>query len=81
MLNSAVLPNINGTTTPIKLDTSSWKIPSDINLADKYFNQPGGNDLLIGADLFYEMFQPGRQTCPGNYPVLQETVLGWTVAG
>jgi hypothetical protein len=62
------------------LDISSWKIPTDINLADKYFIQPGGIDLLIGADLFYKMLQPGRQTRPGDYPVLQETVLGWTVA-
>jgi hypothetical protein len=80
-LNCAVLPSITGTTLPMKLDTSSWKIPSDINLADKHFNQLGGIDLLIGADLFYEMLQPGRHTRPGNYPVLQETVLGWTVAG
>jgi hypothetical protein len=63
------------------LDTSSWKIPADVNLADKYFNQPGGIDLLIETDLFYEMLQPGKQTRPGDYPVLQETVLGWTVAG
>jgi len=27
------------------------------------------------------MSRPGRRTCPGNYPVLQETVLGWTTAG
>jgi hypothetical protein len=27
------------------------------------------------------MSRPGRHTRPGNYPVLQETVLGWTLAG
>ena len=27
------------------------------------------------------MLQPGRRTRPGNYPVLQETVLGWTLSG
>jgi hypothetical protein len=27
------------------------------------------------------MLYPGRYTRPGNYPVLQETLLGWTVAG
>jgi hypothetical protein len=75
------LNNITGTTPPTRLDISTWKIPTDINLADKYFNQPGGIDLLIGADIFYKMLQPGRQTRPGDYPVLQETVLGWTVAG
>ena len=26
------------------------------------------------------MLQPGRRTRPGNYPVLQETVLGWTLS-
>jgi hypothetical protein len=80
-LDYAVLTNITGTTPPTRLDTSSWKIPTDINLADKYFNQPGSIDLLIGADLFYKMLQPGRHTRPGNYPVIQETVLGWTIAG
>ena len=49
-------------------------------MADKQFDQPGSIDLLIGADLFFEMLQPGRRTRPGNYPVLQETVLGWTLS-
>jgi hypothetical protein len=80
-LDCAVLINITGTTPPTRLDTSSWKISIDINLADTYVNQPGGIDLLIGADLFYEMLQPGRHTLLGNCPVIQETVLGWTIAG
>jgi len=63
------------------LDTSTWKIPKDIKLADEQFDQPGGIDLLIGADLFYEMLRSGRRTRPGNYPVLQETLLGWTLSG
>jgi len=45
-------------------------------LVDKQFDQPGGIDLLIGADLFYEILQSGRRTRPGNFLVLQETVLG-----
>ena len=80
-LDCAILSNITGTTPPSKLDTSSWKIPKDLKLADEQFNQPGGIDLLKGADLFYEVLQPGRCTRPGNYPVLQETALGWTVCG
>jgi len=80
-LDYTVLSNITGTIPPTRLGTSSWKIPMDVNLADEQFNQPGDTDLLIGTDLFYEMLQPGRCTHPGNYPVLQETVLGWTIAG
>ena len=81
---NSINSNINsiaGTTPPSKLDTTSWKIPKDIKLADEQFNQPGGIDLLIGADLFYEILQSGRRIRPGNFPVLQQTVLGWTVSG
>jgi len=79
-LNCAVLSDITGTTPATKLDTSSWRIPTDIKLADENFNLPGDIDLLLGADLFYDMLQSGRRTHPG-YPVLQETVLGWTLSG
>jgi hypothetical protein len=80
-LDCAVLPNITGITQSTKLDTSSWKIPRDIKLADEHFDQTGPIDLLIGADLFYEILRSGRRSRPGNYPVLQETVLGWTLSG
>jgi len=36
-----------------------------------------GIELLIGADIFYEMFRSDRRKRPGNYPFLQETVLGY----
>jgi len=80
-LDCAVLSNITGMTSVTKLDISSWKIPNDIKLADEQFHHPRDIDLLIGAHLFYEMSRPGRRTRPGNFPVLQETVLGWTLAG
>jgi hypothetical protein len=67
--------------TPVtKLNTSDWKLPTDIKLADEHFHQPGNIDLLIEADLFYEITRPDRRTRPG-FPDLQETVLGWTAAG
>jgi len=76
-----MLSHITATAPSTKLDTRSWKIPKDIKLADEHFDQPGSIDLLRGADLFYEMLRSGRRTRPGNYPVLQETVLGWTLSG
>jgi hypothetical protein len=80
-LDCATLSNITGTTPSTQLDTSTWKIPKDIKLADEQFDQPGSIDLLIGADLFYNILRSGRLARPGNYPVLQETVLGWTLSG
>ena len=67
-------------TPATKLNTTDWKIPTDIKLADEHFYQPGNIDLLIGADFFYEISRPGRRTRPG-LTVLQERVLGWTIAG
>jgi len=76
----AVLPHITSNTPASKLDTSTWKIPRDIKLADEQFYQPGAIDLLIGTDLFYELLLPNRRIRTG-YPVLQESVLGWIISG
>jgi len=79
-LDCAVLKNITGFIPSVKFDISNWKIPKDIKLADELFNHPEKVDLLVGAELFYEMLQSGRLRLPGNYPILQETVLGSIVA-
>jgi hypothetical protein len=80
-LNCAILPNITGFAPSSKLDISSWKLPKDIKLADEQFYEPGGIDLLIGAEIFYEILQAGRRKRQGDFPVLQETSLGWTISG
>jgi hypothetical protein len=80
-MDCVVLPSITGNTPATKLDISKWNFPKNLQLADKKFNQPGSIDILIGVNLFYAILCPGRHTRPGNYLVLQETVLGWAVAG
>ena len=80
-LDCAIFSNITSNIPSTKLDTSTWKITTDIKLTDEQFDQPGGIDLLIGADVFYEILQSGRPTHPGYYPALQVTVLGWTHSG
>jgi hypothetical protein len=78
--NCVILPTITGL-TPTRLDVSEWRLPSDVQLADESFLEPGKIDLLLGSDIFYDIQRPGRRTRSSNYPVLQETALGWTVAG
>jgi hypothetical protein len=63
-LDCAILSIIKGTTPPSKLHISSWKIPKDIKLADEQFDQPGSIDLLIGADLFYDILQSRKAHTP-----------------
>jgi len=79
-LNCAILSHITGSTRSTNLDTNTWKIPKYIKFPDEYFELPMVTHLLIGANFFYEMLQSGRKTLPDNYPVLQVTVLVWTLA-
>ena len=56
-LNCVILSHITGTTPSTNLDTSTWKFPEDNMLADEQFDQTGSIDLVIGADLSYEMLR------------------------
>jgi hypothetical protein len=80
-LDCAILNNITNTMPSTKLNVEQWHIPRDITLADPRFNIPGEIDLLIGADVFYDILRPDKRTKPGNFPALQETELGWIVSG
>jgi hypothetical protein len=62
-LRCAVLPHVTSDTPAHQFDVTSWTVPTDINLADEQFYQPGPINLLIGAELFYEMLLPDIQCC------------------
>jgi hypothetical protein len=36
---------------------------------------------LLGADVFFEVLRHDKKTRTGNYPVLQDTELGWIISG
>ena len=62
------------------IDTSTWKFPSDVVLADRDFNKPAPIDILLGAEIFFEILMNGRYDCEG-LPVLQNTKLGYILSG
>lgn len=55
--------------------------PKDIKLADEQFNKPKGIDVLLGANIFYDLLKTGQIKLSKNMPVLQETVFGWIISG
>uniref|UniRef100_A0A1I8PSD1 DUF1758 domain-containing protein n=1 Tax=Stomoxys calcitrans TaxID=35570 RepID=A0A1I8PSD1_STOCA len=65
----------------ITLETSNWNIPKNIQLADPSFDKPDRIDILIGAELFFDLMSVGQIKIAANLPVLQKTLLGWVVAG
>jgi len=63
------------------VDSSYWGIMEGLILADENFNRPNCIDILLGADVFFEVLCHGTKTRPGNYPVLEDTEIGWIISG
>ncbi|GFX75853.1 integrase catalytic domain-containing protein [Trichonephila clavipes] len=52
-----------------------------VPLADDKFNIPDRIDMLLGAEIFYELLKPGKFYCDNSHLVLQNTVFGYVVSG
>ncbi|XP_062557298.1 uncharacterized protein LOC134222171 [Armigeres subalbatus] len=76
-----VTPNVTGVIPASKVDTSSWNIPFGVQLADPEFYKPKKIDMLLGAELFFQLLRPGHIKLDDEFPDLHETTLGWVVAG
>ncbi|GFW56201.1 integrase catalytic domain-containing protein [Trichonephila clavipes] len=67
--------------TPSQIINVSLNEPSDIKQADYKFNIPGKIDVLLGAEIFYELLRPGQICCGDSRLLLQNTVFGYVVSG
>lgn len=54
---------------------------SNFNLADPKFNEPAAIDLLIGADLFWDLIGSDQHSLGDKQPILRSSKLGWLIAG
>lgn len=80
-LETVILPSISSHQPHNLINTSNWRIPKNINLADSEFNRPAPIDILIGAGIFFDILSVGQIKLDKNLPTLQKTQLGWIVAG
>jgi hypothetical protein len=78
-IDCSALPKITGMIPATFVDCDDWGIPESLMLADENFNSPNSIDILFGADVFFEVLRHGKKMWPGNYPVLQDTELGWII--
>ncbi|CAI6376545.1 unnamed protein product [Macrosiphum euphorbiae] len=80
-LEFIVIPKIIGE-LPVRSPTNSIQIPGDIQLADPGFWTPGSVEMLLGAEIFYQLIRPGQVKQRSNPPLLfQNTLLGWIASG
>lgn len=81
IINAVVVPTITSSQPSSHINTEEWNIPRDIQLADPRFNEPQAVDILIGAELHYQLLQNGQISLHPKLPILQRTFFGWIVSG
>ena len=65
----------------LPIDRNSFEMPQDLFLADPGFYNPTEVDMILGAQYFHHFLRPGQIRIKNHPAVLQETELGWVVAG
>lgn len=79
-MNCIVLPKITSNLPSITFSRIEFDIPDNVTLADPYFFESLPIDVLIGADLFWNLLSEGKIKL-SNGSFLQNTKLGWIVSG
>lgn len=75
------LPVIAGQIPTVALQTSHFYIPEDLKLADSNYATPSEIQILLGAEVFWDILLPGKYVVGTQCPTLQETKLGWICTG
>ncbi|GFX77545.1 integrase catalytic domain-containing protein [Trichonephila clavipes] len=66
---------------PNKVIDVDVNVSEFVPLADDKFNITDRIDMLLGAEIFYELLKPGKFYCDNSHLVLQNTVFGYVVSG
>lgn len=80
-ISCLIIENITDDIPTQSVNINELKIPDNLELADNSFYECKSIDLLLGATLFFDIIQQGKITLGKNKPILQQTMLGWIVAG
>lgn len=63
------------------VESQKLEIPESVILADSDYCDPQHVDLLLGADIYFQLLIPGLIKLGNDLPVLQNTYLGWVLGG
>ncbi|XP_044751696.1 uncharacterized protein LOC123311691 [Coccinella septempunctata] len=80
-VSCAVLKTITCKQPQLPISLSSIPIPMNIQLADIHFNTPSNVDILLGADIYFDIITDGIIKLGPGLPVLQNSHLGYLIAG
>ncbi|XP_045455426.1 uncharacterized protein LOC123665124 [Melitaea cinxia] len=80
-IDCIILPTITTLIPSTYVNLSNIQIPSGVALADPSFHIPSVIDILVGAEIFWNVIGTNRINLGKNKPTLFETKLGWLVSG
>ncbi|XP_037293857.1 uncharacterized protein LOC115451461 isoform X1 [Manduca sexta] len=80
-LHCLILPEITKTLPSTFINIKQIALPSGIQLADQLFYKPAAIDILVGAEIFWNVLGSSSIDLGKNQPKLYETKLGWIVSG
>jgi hypothetical protein len=72
-LNCLVVPIITHSVPAESINASLLQIPNNIKLADSQFHRSGPIDILIGAEIFWDLLCVGQIKATKVHPVFQKT--------
>lgn len=76
-LDFLILPKVTIDLPSASIDASSWEIQPGIELADPSFHQSSKIDVILGAEIFFDIFKfAGRIHLGDDQPSLINSVLG-----
>lgn len=70
-LEAFIIPNIIPALPSQHIEVSSWGIPNHIQLADPHFYKHEKIDILLGAEFFFSITQPGTLKLADDLPIFQ----------
>lgn len=76
-----VINKITDSMPRFSFDPCNLVLPKNIALADPNFNLSNPIDILLGAQIFFDILEAGQIRLGKNKPILQESKLGWFISG
>ncbi|XP_053699358.1 uncharacterized protein LOC128746331 [Sabethes cyaneus] len=76
-----VLPKITNAIPISSVEIDPGHLPQEMVLADPSYGKPGPVDMIIGAEIYFDLLTAGKKRLSEDGPTLQETVFGWVISG
>lgn len=81
-IEACILPRVTVELPSKSIDVSGWPIPTGIHLADPEFYQSRPIDVVLGAEVFFNIFNvAGRIPLGDSLPTLINSAFGWVMSG